>query len=183
MGENTLTFITGFVEYEIEERCDCDFIAGSIFTTLANEEYEQFSQEIRLTSPAGNNMECRGGAFYQTGDLDYADNIIIPSDTVLQVLAGGALASITNTSVHRDYFADSDLWAAFGQSTWNVSDTLRLTLGGRYTSEDKDASRVINIWIINIKANIHSFLALKALLDIANCDPVYGRFSKDPGGK
>ena len=146
LGENTLTFVTGFVEYDIEERCDCDFIAGSIFTTLANEEYEQFSQEIRLTSPAGNKIEWIVGAFYQTGDLDYADNIIIPSDTVLQGLSGGALASITNTSVHRDYLAESDLWAAFGQATWNVSDTFRLTLGGRYTSEDKDASRVINIW-------------------------------------
>ena len=146
LGENTLTFVTGFVEYEIEERCDCDFIAGSIFTTLANEEYEQFSQEIRLASPAGENIEWIVGAFYQTGDLDYADDIIIPSDTVLQFLAGGALASITNTSVHRDYFANSDLWATFGQLTWNVSDTFRLTLGGRYTSEDKDATREINIW-------------------------------------
>ena len=146
LGENTLTFVTGMVEYEIEERCDCDFIAGSIFGTLANEEYEQFSQEIRLTSPAGENIEWIVGAFYQTGDLDYSDNIIIPSDTVLQFLAGGALAPVTNTSVHRDYFANSDLWAAFGQLTWNISDTFRLTLGGRYTTEDKDASRVINIW-------------------------------------
>lgn len=43
LGENTLTFVTGMVENEIEETCDCDFIAGSIFGTLANEEYEQFS--------------------------------------------------------------------------------------------------------------------------------------------
>ena len=146
LGENTLTFVTGVVEYEIEETCDCDFIAGSIFGTLALEEYEQFSQEIRLASPAGENIEWIVGAFYQTGDLDYSDNIIIPPTTVLQFLAGGALASITDTRVHRDYFADSDLWAAFGQVTWNISDTFRLTLGGRYTSEDKDASREINIW-------------------------------------
>jgi iron complex outermembrane receptor protein len=48
--------------------------------------------------------------------------------------------------VHRDYFADSDLWAAYGQVTWNVGDIVRLTLGGRYTSEDKDATRVLNVW-------------------------------------
>jgi len=146
LGENTLTFVTGLVEYEIEETCDCDFIAGSIFGTLALEEYEQFSQEIRLTSPTGGNVEWIAGVFYQTSDLDYQDNIIIPPDTVLQFLAGGALASITDTSVHRDYFANSDLWAGFGQVTWNVSDTFRLTLGGRYTSEDKDASRELNVW-------------------------------------
>ena len=146
LGENTLTFVTGIVEYEIEETCDCDFVAGSIFSTLALEEYEQFSQEIRLTSPTGGNFEWIAGVFYQTGDLDYQDNIIIPPDTVLQFLSMGALASITDTSVHRDYFANSDLWAGFGQVTWNISDTVRLTLGGRYTSEDKDASRELNIW-------------------------------------
>lgn len=145
-GENDLTLVTGFVEYDILETCDCDFIAGSIFGTLANEEYEQFSQEIRLASPTGDNVEWIVGAFYQTGDLDYQDNIIIPPDTVLQFLAGGALAPVTDTSVHRDYFADSDLWAAFGQFTWNVSDTFRLSLGGRYTQEDKSASRELNVW-------------------------------------
>ena len=117
LGENTLTFVTGLVEYEIEETCDCDFIAGSIFGTLALEEYEQFSQEIRLASPTGGNVEWIAGVFYQTGDLDYQDNIIIPADTVLQLLSGGALASLTSTTVHRDYFADSDLWAGFGQVT------------------------------------------------------------------
>ena len=146
LGENTLTFVTGMVEYEIEETCDCDFVAGSIFGTLAIEEYEQFSQEIRLASPTGGNVEWIAGVFYQTGDLDYQDNIVIPPDTVLQFLSGGALASITSTSVHRDYLADSDLWAGFGQVTWNIGDTVRLTLGGRYTSEDKDASRELNTW-------------------------------------
>ncbi len=146
LGENTLSFVTGMVEYDIEERCDCDFIAGSIFSTLGLEEYEQFSQEIRLTSPAGEKVEWIAGLFYQTGDLDYSDNIIIPNDTVLQFLAGGALAPVTGTSVHRDYFADSDLLAAFGQVSWNVTDSLRLTVGGRYTTEDKDASRVMNVW-------------------------------------
>jgi len=145
-GDNTLTLVSGLVEYEIEETCDCDFIAGSIFGTLANEEYEQFSQEIRLASDTGDTIEWIVGAFYQTSDLDYSDNIIIPPDTVLQVLAGGALASLTDTTAHRDYFADSDLWAVFGQVTWNLSDTFRLALGGRYTEEDKTASREINIW-------------------------------------
>ena len=144
-GDNTLTFVTGFVEYEIEATCDCDFIAGSIFGTLALEKYEQFSQEIRLASPGGGKVEWIAGVFYQTGYLDYQDNIIIPANTVLQNVSP-TLVPLTSTTVHRDYFANSDLWAAFGQVTWNVSDTFRLTLGGRYTSEDKDASRELNVW-------------------------------------
>ena len=144
-GDNTLTFVTGLVEYEIKETCDCDFIAGSIFGTLALEKYEQFSQEIRLASPGGEKVEWIAGVFYQTGDLDYQDNIIIPANTVLQNVSP-TLVPLTSTTVHRDYFANSDLWAAFGQVTWNISDTFRLTLGGRYTSEDKDASRELNVW-------------------------------------
>ena len=146
LGDYDLTLTTGSVKYDILETCDCDFIAGSIFGTLADEEYDQFSQEIRIASPAGEDLEWIAGIFYQTNELDYQDNIIIPPDTVLQFLAGGALAPVTNTTVHRDYFADSDLWAVFGQFTWNVSETFRFSIGGRYTREDKSASRVINVW-------------------------------------
>ncbi|RLA02788.1 MAG: hypothetical protein DRQ47_06335, partial [Gammaproteobacteria bacterium] len=33
----------------------------------------------------------------------------------------------------------TDSWAVFGQSTWNMTDTTRLTFGLRYTEEDKGA--------------------------------------------
>ncbi len=48
---------------------------------------------------------------------------------------------ITNTSTERTFEQDSDLWSVFAQVTWNLSEETRLTVGGRYTDEDKEASR------------------------------------------
>jgi len=141
---NSLEFTTGYVQYEIEERCDCDFIAGNIFSTLGLEEYDQFSQEVRLVSPGGENFDWLVGAFYQTSTLDYEDNIIIPGNSILPAV-NAALAAVANTRAFRTYDADSDLFAVFAQGTWSISDSFRITAGARFTTEDKDASRILNV--------------------------------------
>lgn len=141
---NSLEFTTGYVEYDIEERCDCDFIAGNIFETLAFENYEQLSQEVRLVSPGGENFDWLAGAFFQTNTLDYEDNIIIPGNSILPAV-NAALAAVAGTAAARTYDAGSDLFAIFAQGTWYLGDTFRLTAGARYSTEDKDAQRIMNV--------------------------------------
>ncbi len=141
---NSLEFTTGLVEYDIEERCDCDFIAGNIFETLAFENYEQFSQEVRMVSPGGEDIDWLAGAFFQTSTLDYEDNIIIPGNSILPAV-NPALAAVSGTSASRTYDAGSDLFAIFAQGTWNLRDDFRITAGARYTTEDKDAQRIMNV--------------------------------------
>ncbi|MCB1663372.1 MAG: TonB-dependent receptor [Pseudomonadales bacterium] len=145
LGKNTLTSVTGFVSYEFLELCDCDYVAAPVFSVVLDEEYDQFSQEFRLTSPGGENIDWVAGVFFQTSELDFADRIVIPSNSVLGLVSGGALAPIRSTQVARDFSSDSDLWAVFGQLTWNIQDNLRLTLGARFTSEEKDGSRKVSV--------------------------------------
>lgn len=145
LGDLTLTAISGWVGYEFSDLCDCDFVAAPIFDVPMDEEYDQFSQEIRLVSPGGETVDWIAGVFYQESDLEYADRIRVFEDSVLGLLSGGALQPILGQNAARTYNADSELWAAFGQATWNINDRLRLTLGARYTSEDKEADREINI--------------------------------------
>ncbi len=145
VGENTLTAVSGYVSYDFLEICDCDYTAAPVFNVLLDEEYSQFSQEIRLTSPGGENIDWIVGGFYQTGNLDFRDGIIVPPNSVLGLIAGGALSPILNTSATRRFNQDSDLWAVFGQVTFNFSDYWALTAGGRYTKEDKDGSRIIEV--------------------------------------
>ncbi len=142
----TVTSITGLVDYEYDEICDCDFTGALVFDAGFEEDYTQFSQELRLTSPGGETIDYIAGVFYQSSELDYNDSINLVDDTILtQVLQGAAppLAPLANLSAtQRTYAQDSDLWAVFAQLTWNINDAWRLTVGGRYTDENKDASRV-----------------------------------------
>ena len=145
IGDNTLTAVSGWVGYEFDEICDCDFVAAPIFDALLDEEYDQFSQEIRLVSPGGETVDWIAGVFYQTSELTYGDAIRVFDNSVLGRVRGGALRPILGTEAARSYTADSDLRAIFAQATWNMTDTLRLTAGARYTSENKTATREINI--------------------------------------
>ncbi|GMG88522.1 TonB-dependent receptor [Biformimicrobium ophioploci] len=155
LGENTLTAISSWVAYDFDELCDCDYIAADIFTVPMSEDYEQFSQEIRITSPGGETVDWIGGIFYQTSDQEFRDainvqttSVVVPALTVLGVPPQAAV-QIGGTAAARVFEQGSDAWAAFGQFTWNIDDSNRLTVGGRYTREDKDGSRVLNATMID----------------------------------
>ena len=157
----TFTSVTGFVDYEFDELCDCDFTGAEVFNATRDEKYSQFSQEFRFASELGNTVDYIGGFFYQTNDLDYKDTINLTNPTVITTalnnkakkLEDAGLTDDANglkniiplaagASTERTFKQDGDLWALFAQATWNIADNLRLTVGGRYTDETKDASRV-----------------------------------------
>jgi iron complex outermembrane receptor protein len=142
----SLSSVTGYVEYEFDELCDCDFTGATVFDAARQEEYQQFSQEFRFTSDLGGDFDYIGGVFFQTTELKYNDQIILPDPTVistaLALLGANALVPFTpGSSTDRAFNQEGDIWAAFAQGTWNISETLRITAGGRYTQETKDANR------------------------------------------
>ena len=144
IGDYTLTTVTGYVSYEFSELCDCDYVAAPVFDAFINEEYDQFSQEIRITSPIDETFDWVGGLFYQSSDLEFDDNVIVPNDSILGDL-NPVLANLWGTSAGRNYQNESDLWAVFFQGRWRLDDDWILSVGGRYTSEEKTASRVLNV--------------------------------------
>lgn len=168
-GEHNFTAITGFMAYEYDDLCDCDFTGAEGFRVVLAEDYDQISQEFRWISPVGETVEYIGGAYYQKTDLYFFDSIIVDSDLIVQLLnaadateggargdidpnplggapeeivgigdAGNAIANLTSP---RDFNSDSEMYSAFLQATWNISDTVRITAGGRYNHETKEGSR------------------------------------------
>ncbi|WP_295871872.1 TonB-dependent receptor [uncultured Zhongshania sp.] len=154
LGESTLTFITGILHYEFDELCDCDFTGAPVFSVPFEEEYDQYSQEIRWVSAAGGTLEYIGGAYYQKSELDFFDAIVIDSNILPSAVAqltgspaqGG---SIANTTTPRNFTSDAELYSVFWQTTWNASDQLRATLGLRYSYEEKEGTRNLTIADLN----------------------------------
>lgn len=152
----TMTSVTGYVGYELDEHSDTDGAGIDAFTTTQDEEYDQFSQEIRFVSPGGETVDWIAGAYYQKWDLDFRSDFLVDDENLWSALGTlgaainrpdlRALSELTNLRNTREYDGDSETWAVFGQATWNVNDSLRLTLGARYTQEDKTARRVMNIY-------------------------------------
>jgi outer membrane receptor protein involved in Fe transport len=149
---------SAFLEYEFDEVCDCDFIGANIFTVPLEEEYDQFSQEFRFASSTDGKFSWQAGLFYQTSDLDFNDEIAIPFGDVgqpnLSVLPSAVAAvtgspaqgaSLSGIAAPRDFTQDTDSVAVFAQGAWDLTDKLKVTLGARWSTEDKDGFRELNI--------------------------------------
>lgn len=135
IGEHTLTLITGYAAYDYVDICDCDFSALPFIEVDAIEDYEQWSQEVRLTSPTGGTFEYIAGLYYQNADLFYKSS---------ESFGVNALAPLPNVSRTYDFDQSQETMAVFGSLTWNLSDRLRTTFGLRYTDETKEVDRVLD---------------------------------------
>ncbi len=160
----TLTSVTGYSTYELDELCDCDFVGATVFNAGIVEDYDQISQELRLASPTSQRVSWLGGLFFQSYDLEESDYLYVPaSSLVVPVLAqafaanpalGGtaqsraALANFfANAANPRIFTQESSLWSAFGQVTLSATDNLKFAVGGRYTEENKDGSRATRLTV------------------------------------
>ena len=50
LNSGDLKLISGYLNYNYDELCDCDFTGADLVEYQSNEQYEQISQEIRFTS-------------------------------------------------------------------------------------------------------------------------------------
>ncbi|MFL0810151.1 MAG: TonB-dependent receptor [Agarilytica sp.] len=149
-NDYTLTLVTGQLGFEYTELCDCDFVSAEILELELFEEYDQFSQEIRITSPLGERIEWVGGLYYQDYDQTFEDRLPIRNTNALPpiLIANGVTTAgaMLNTGAGRDFHQSSEAWAAFGRIKINATDQLNFILGARYTEEEKNASKRIFIY-------------------------------------
>lgn len=140
VGDHTVTAVTGFADYDFTDICDCDFAALPLIQVDAAEEYKQFSQEIRVTSPLGEKFEYIFGGYYQESDLDYRSIESFGSALAFQQV--GVPTPLLVPNLTRDYsmIQDQSMWALFGSVTYNISEQTRVTAGLRYFDEEKDVN-------------------------------------------
>ena len=90
---------------------------------------KQFTQELRLTSNTDSNWDWIVGAFYKKDDIDKLDRFFGES-------LSGALPTLSGES-HWDNRGKMDSIAGFAQLGYRFNDAWKLTVGGRYTKDDK----------------------------------------------
>ncbi len=143
---HTITSVTGHNAYTYDELCDCDFTGAPGFFIRSDEDYSQYSQELRIASDEDQTISYLGGVFFQSSSLDFHDVVGVPTDSFIATafisrIGATAANALRGASTQRDFEQDTDLGAIFAQGTWNFTDTSRLILGARYTSETKKGSR------------------------------------------
>lgn len=126
VGEFTLTSITASRGFEVNGFGDVDNLPVTRlgFDQFGSSEQEQFTQEFRITSPADRQLTYVAGVFYFDQEVKRTFRRqfeIVPGDP------GIGIASMA---------VDTRNWAAFGELTWNFSDSMRILFGARYTEDE-----------------------------------------------
>lgn len=143
-GGQTVTAITGRVESDDVKGFDPDQGPFALFAVTRNEDYEQTSQEIRLTSATDQTIEYVVGAYYQDGDIsfqsDFQQNFFLPPNPAFPA---GAVAQGMSRS---NFLQEEETLALFASLSWNVSDAVRLSAGLRYTDVEKSADSTFAVF-------------------------------------
>ncbi len=131
-----LTSVTAYREFDSFDLTDGDFYDIDAVDRTNDAEQSQFSQEFRISSE-GDRLSYVAGLFYFEQELDSEVITGVGPDT--GPLVGAPAAFFPSDGFARDLAQqDHTAYAVFGQMDLNLSDSVVLTAGLRWTKEDKD---------------------------------------------
>lgn len=128
MGGYTLTSISALRGFEVNAFGDLDNQPVDRFGAdqFGGSEQEQFTQEIRIASPASDTVNYVAGLYFFDQDIDRSFR------RQFEIVAGSPGVAIADFEVH------TTNWALFGEMTWSFAEDWRLIVGARYTEDEID---------------------------------------------
>jgi iron complex outermembrane receptor protein len=142
IGDWSLTAITGYrdtTDILLEENSGTPpvvlgpGISLPLFVAARDQTYKQFSQEVRISGDITDWMDLVAGVYYLHTDYKIKPGNYLGNRT--------GTAFILNGAIQNFYAAQKlDSFAVFAESIFKLGNEVRLTVGGRYTTEKKKFS-------------------------------------------
>jgi len=123
IGPGELTSISGYRQYMTKSEIDVDGTPDPIFHGNTTNQQDQFYEELRYAMKLNKRAELTTGMSYFTQNLFYSEQRFINNNA---------------TKRAADSIMDQYAVGFFMQGDVDLTDTLTLKLGGRYTWEEKD---------------------------------------------
>ena len=154
LGFADLTSVSSYIDRDIVVSRDASALTGSVSVDLGfpaaavtlpsnlidATDFQAFTQEIRLSSNSDGRLQWLVGGFYHTNDRDYSQILPTPGYQAATDAAFGAgtSAAVANGFADLDSPFNSQIpfdleqWAIFGEASYDVTERLTLSFGGRY---------------------------------------------------
>ncbi len=134
-GGYSLTSITAYRSWQFMPTNDLDDTSASAIIDEGQEvDDEQWSEEIRLASPAGGPINWVTGLYYF---YQYQDNLFFTQYGPAAHAFYGLPVFYNDAYSQVRAYPETNSYAAFGQATWHITGQWSLTAGLRDTEEDK----------------------------------------------
>lgn len=162
LGQHDLTSVTSYINRDILVSRDASALTGSVSVDLGfpaaavtlpsnlrdTTDLKTFTQELRLASDYDGPFQWLLGAFYSDVKRDYRQRLPTPgydafTDATLGAGTSAAVANgfPANSPFNSDLPFDIKQFAIFGEASYELTDRLTFTAGGRYY--DFEESRTI----------------------------------------
>ena len=141
VNENfTLTSVTSYFDLEDTGAASYGYDLNGIGSNITINTTEAFAQEIRLAGDINDTVSFIGGLYYQDRELIFDTGQEAVGGANIAAVLGLPTANPTNgftddwTKVHT---TDSETLSAFASFTFQLSDTLEVTAGARWSDEER----------------------------------------------
>lgn len=146
LGDYTVTSVTAYRTWNLENNVEVDGFRSAvpIYVPFGNGYFgvngggldiSQFTQELRLTSPAGQPVEYTVGLFYFNLDLDRDFRRRVGGCVTNPAAFGDACPTYFFSSAAHAANTQTENMAAFGQAEWHLTDQLSAIAGARLQHE------------------------------------------------
>lgn len=122
LGFAQLASITGYIDFDRSYGSDVDASPARILDSYNSDGVQQFSQELRLSGDS-ERLFWQGGVFYASDKIETTYD--------------GNYQDLLNTTTESKADLEATSMAVFANGEWNLTDTLSLITGLRYTKEEK----------------------------------------------
>ena len=153
----TFRSITAYLDFLISRGQDIDFTSADILHPQdTEEEFENFSQEFQLYGET-DAFSWLVGAYIYTEDMESDEQIVFShhgGNYVGALFGNPAIAplfmgdpagrGVPGQGFDAQYLSEAKGWSLFTHNTWHARPVLDLTLGLRYSTEEKDAGAIVN---------------------------------------
>jgi len=133
LGQFTVAGVTGYRKSDEYVRQDFDASSINFFDTLREQDYDQFSQELRVSGQITNTLDVVAGVYYFESSYD------LHQFTNWGAFLQNAIRLPPQTQAIVGHHAKSE--AVFADFDWRFAPQWRLSVGGRYTRDEK---RIVN---------------------------------------
>lgn len=135
IGGGELTSLTAFREYQWWNVQDNDYTILDMLSSGIGEDQNQFSQELRYTSPTGGALDYIVGAYYLRESLDTIAHATIGEDLVAPYVGG------EEARIYADLSVES--YAVFAQGVYHFNDAWSVTGALRYSHDEKEITHSV----------------------------------------
>ncbi|MFQ3222366.1 MAG: iron complex outermembrane receptor protein, partial [Porticoccaceae bacterium] len=144
LGNVSLTSITAYNKFERVERNDWDGGQYNDSSNINTTDLSVFSQELQL-SGSTDSVDWLVGAYYSTDEMEeyyhyFMSDSLYGGASLVFDIAPFKLNGTGILELDTKYQQETDSSAIFGHVEWQFTGALKLTVGGRYTKEQRDWS-------------------------------------------